>query len=79
MTSFAIESRPMIFAYDSVEQYIAITSDFACGLKPKFEASSAVERARFERIVRQLVAPYVRDDGQVRLPATPLCVSGITA
>ena len=77
MTSFEIESRPMHFAYDSVQQYIAITRDFACGLKPRFEASSEAERERLESILRRLLEPFVDDRGTVRLPATPLCASGV--
>jgi SAM-dependent methyltransferase len=77
LTSFEIESRPMVFTYDSIDQYIAITSDFACGLKPKFEASSDEERRRFDALLRSRLQPYVRADGSVGLPATPLCVSGV--
>lgn len=75
LTSFEIESRPMTFSYASVDEYIAITSDFACGLKPKFEAASADERRQFEATLQRLLEPYVRD-GTVQMPATPLCVSG---
>jgi hypothetical protein len=69
----------MTFAYDSVEQYIAITSDFACGLKPKFDAASTADRRRFDATLRRLLEPYVHEHGRVRLPATPLCVSGEVA
>lgn len=79
LSSFEIASRPMVFDYDSIDQYIAITSDFACGLKPKFDASSEAERERFDVKVRQLLEPFVQDDGSVRLPATPLCASGSIA
>jgi SAM-dependent methyltransferase len=76
LTKFSIESKPLTFAYDSVEQYLAITSDFACGLRPRLEALSTTDREQFADLVRQLVAPYV-DGGIVRLPATPLCAWGV--
>jgi enediyne biosynthesis protein CalE5 len=78
LTSIEIESRPMMFQYDSIDEYIAITSDFACGLKPKFDAASVADLERFDARLRQLLEPYALDDGSVALPATPLCASGST-
>lgn len=75
VTDFNIESRPMAFQYDSIGHYLDITTDFACGLKAKFDALTPGERERFEVIVRRSLEPHMVDD-VVRLTATPLCMSG---
>jgi ubiquinone/menaquinone biosynthesis C-methylase UbiE len=75
ISAFDMESRPMTFRYDSFKHYLAITTDFACGLKPRFDALSQGEQERFEEMVRQLLEPHI-EGGFVRLQATPLCVSG---
>ena len=74
ITEFRIESRPMLFHYDSVRHYLDITADFACGLKPKFEALTQVERDRFDATVHRLLEGHMAGNA-VRLTATPLCVS----
>jgi SAM-dependent methyltransferase len=70
-----IESRPMVFQYDSIRHYLDITIDFACGLRPKFDALTAAELERFEAIVHRSLEEHTVG-GVVRLSATPLCVSG---
>jgi SAM-dependent methyltransferase len=76
LTSFDIAPLPMKFPYQSVDHYLAVTTDFACGLLSKFDALSDEERARFKALVRGAAEPY-RDGGGLRLPATPLCASGV--
>ena len=75
ITEFQIESRPMLFQYESVRQYLDITTDFACGLKPRFDALTEVDRDRFDATVRRLLEQHMVG-GAVRLTATPLCASG---
>lgn len=75
-SSFDIESRPMVFQYDSIRHYLDITTDFACGLKAKFDELSDDGRERFEALVVRSLAPHTVG-GVVRLTATPLCVSGV--
>ena len=56
LTTFSIESRPMTFSYDSVDQYLTITADFACGLRPKFEALGPTDRQRFAALIDRELA-----------------------
>lgn len=72
-----IESRPGSFHYDSVEQYLELTTDLAGALKAKLMTLPAADVERFRALARENAAPYVTSRG-LELSATPMCASGHT-
>jgi SAM-dependent methyltransferase len=70
-----IDSRPMFFDYENVENYLEITTDLAGALKAKLATLTHDDLERFKTLVRANAAPYVSGD-RLRLLATPVCVTG---
>ncbi|MEW5915117.1 MAG: hypothetical protein AB1762_01875, partial [Gemmatimonadota bacterium] len=70
------ESLHLQFRYDSIDQYLHITTDIAGALKAKLATLSESERRRFDALVREYAAPFLTDGG-LRLPATPLSLSAV--
>jgi SAM-dependent methyltransferase len=75
LSDFEIESRPMTLEYPSIDDYVAMTAEFAGSLKVKLSALSEANRKRFRDLVNETFSPFI-DGGVLRLSATPLCASG---
>jgi SAM-dependent methyltransferase len=73
---FEVESRPMVFEYDSPAEYWEIQSGLAAPIRSAVETLSASRVAELRDAVCAALAPYVQNGG-VRLPAVPLCASGM--
>jgi SAM-dependent methyltransferase len=74
-SQFEIASRTLKQEYASVDDYIAVTTDFMGGVKAKLAALPADDWNRFVNMVREGAAPYM-EQGLLKLPATPLCAWG---
>jgi ubiquinone/menaquinone biosynthesis C-methylase UbiE len=70
----SIESRPMTFEYESIDEYWKVQSDLAAPLRAAMSTLSPPELARLKEMVLAAVEPY-REGSSVRLQATPLCAT----
>ena len=70
-----VESRPMIWAYDSPEEYWKIQIDLAAPLRAAIRTLPAESVDRLREDVLESLHPFT-ENGQVRLTATALCGTG---
>ncbi|MEO8277986.1 MAG: methyltransferase domain-containing protein [Thermoanaerobaculia bacterium] len=70
-----IESRPMLWAYDSVDQYWQIQTDLAAPLRTAMKNMTPEEVERLKADVFVGLQPFTKD-GRPELAAVPLCATG---
>jgi SAM-dependent methyltransferase len=74
-SDFAVESREVLFEFESLELHWQISSDMAAPLAAAKASLSDVDLARLREAIAESLRPYVQD-GRVRVPNTALCAWG---
>jgi enediyne biosynthesis protein CalE5 len=75
-SNVAVEARPILMTYASLDEYWRIQTDLAAPLRSALAALSADKVAELKAKLFEALAPH-RDGETVKLAAVPLCASAV--